>query len=179
MPKRQSRRKSRAQKGRRQNRSQKGGRGEEPVKEEEKKDEGILGGLFGSDDKKEDAPADAAPLPSEVAPAADAPADAPAADAAPADAPAAEEKKEEGGMFSGLMGNKPDAAAPAEAGEKKPKGKKKRHGKYYTPKQLKMACRKMSSKKRNRKNKGKFANYAPTPMMMRNSPYSFGERPQM
>ena len=173
MPKRQSRRKSRAQKGRRQNRSQKGGRGEEPVKEEEKKDEGILGGLFGSDDKKEEVPSDAAPLPSEVAP---------AADAAPADAPAAEEKKEEGGMFSGLMGTKTDAAAPAPApaeGEKKPKGKKKRHGKYYTPKQLKMACRKLSSKKRNRKNKGKFANYAPTPMMMRNSPYSFGERPVM
>lgn len=179
MPKRQSRRKSRAQKGRRQNRSQKGGRGEEPVKEEEKKDEGILGGLFGSDDKKEDAPAaDAAPLPSEVAPA-DAPTDAPAADAAPADAPKEEEKKEEGGMFSGLMGTKTDAApAPAE-GEKKPKGKKKRHGKYYTPKQLKMACRKLSSKKRNKRNKGKFANYAPTPMMMRNSPYSFGERPVM
>lgn len=167
MPKRQSRRQSRAQKGRRQNRSQKGGRGEEPVKEEEKKeDTGILGGLFGSDDKKEDA-TDAAP------------ADAPAADAPAADAPAAEEKKEEGDMISGLMGNKPDAApAPAE-GEKKPKGKKKRHGKYYTPKQLKMACKRLSSKKRNRKNKGKFANYAPTPMMMRNSPYSFGERPVM
>jgi hypothetical protein len=151
-----------------------GGRREDVPPVEEKKDEGILGGLFGSDDKKEDA----APT-TDAAPAADAPADAPAtdaapaADAAPADAPKEEEKKEEGGMFSGLMGNKPDAAA---AGEKKPKGKKKRHGKYYTPKQLKMACKRLSSKKRNRKNKGKFANFAPTPMPMGNSPYSFGER---
>lgn len=171
MPKRQSRRRSRAQKGRRQNRSQKGGRREDvPAAEEKKEDTGILGGLFGSDDKKEEVPATTAP--------ADAP--APAEDAAAPASGEAEEKKEEGGMFSGLMGTKPDAApAPAEAGEKKPKGKKKRHGKYYTPKQLKMACRKMSSKKRNRKNKGKFANFAPTPMPMGNSPYSFGERPIM
>ena len=164
MPKRQSRRQSRAQK--RHRRSMKGGRREEEKKEET----GILGGLFGGDDKKEEVPKDA-PAPATT----DAP--APATTDAPADAPAAEEKKEEGGMFSGLMGDKP--AAAAEEGDKKPKGKKKRHGKYYTPKQLKMACKRLSSKKRNRRNKGKFANYAPTPMMMRNSPYSFGERPQM
>jgi hypothetical protein len=169
MPKRQSRRQSRAQKRRRH--SQKGGRGEEPVK-----DEGFLGGLFGSKDeeKKEDAP--------KVVPAADAPAALPADTPAPKEEVKEEEKKEEGGMFSGLMGNKPDAA-PAEAGEKKPKGKKKRHGKYYTNKQLKVACKRFSSKKRNRRNKGKFANYMPTPMTMnaanQNSPYSFGERPVM
>jgi hypothetical protein len=175
MPKRQSRRKSRAQKRQRQTRAQKGGRREDVPAEEKKEETGILGGLFGGDDKKEDVPAAPADAP---APAEDAAAPAPAEDAA--DAPKEEEeKKEEGGMFSGLMGTKPDAAPAAAEGEKKPKGKKKRHGKYYTPKQLKMACRKMSSKKRNRKNKGKFANFAPTPMPMGNSPYSFGERPVM
>jgi hypothetical protein len=155
MPKRQTRRQSRAQKRRRH--SQKGGRREDvpPAEEKKEEDTGFLGGLFGGDEKKEDA----APAPSEVA-------DAPApSDAAPAPSEVADA---------------PATPAPAE-GEKKPKGKKKRHGKYYTPKQLKMACRKMSSKKRNRKNKGKFANYMPTPMPMnvanQNSPYSFGERP--
>ena len=166
MPKRQSRRQSRAQKRRRH--SQKGGRREDAPPAEEKKEEGagFLGGLFGGDDKKEDVPAEV-------------PSDAPAALPADTPAPKEEEKKEEGSMFSGLMGNKPDAAS-GEAGEKKPKGKKKRHGKYYTPKQLKMACKRLSSKKRNRRNKGKFANYMPTPMPMnaanQNSPYSFGER---
>lgn len=163
MPKRQSRRQSRAQKRRRH--SQKGGRREDAPPAEEKKEEGagFLGGLFGSkdDEKKEDAPKEV--LPADT----------------PAPKEEEEEKKEEGSMFSGLMGNKPDAAS-GEAGDKKPKGKKTRHGKYYTPKQLKMACKRLSSKKRNRRNKGKFANYMPTPMPMnaanQNSPYSFGER---
>lgn len=161
MPKRHSRRQSRAQK--RHRRSMKGGRREDvPVKEEDKKEEtGFLGGLFGSDEKKEDVPKE---VPSDAAPPSEAPSDA-APPTEVTDAPAT-----------------PAPAAPAE-GEKKPKGKKKRHGKYYTPKQLKMACRKMSSKKRNRKNKGKFTNFVPTPMPMnaanQNSPYSFGERPVM
>lgn len=172
MASRQSKRRSRAQKRRRQ--SMRGGRREEEkpvVVEEEKKEEAPTtnataeGGLFGmfSGDAKKD---DAAP-PAEGA----APTDPAPTEGAPAEG--AEEKKEEGGMFSGIMGKK-DAPAPTET---KKKGKKRRHGKYYTPKQLKEACKRLSSKKRHHKNRP-FPMEKRGPAMMSN-PYAFGERPMM
>lgn len=177
MASRHSKRRSRAQKRRRH--SMRGGRREEekkddaavaPVEDAEKKADAPAGGLFGmfSGDAKKD---EGAAVTSEVegAPAPTAPTEG--ATAPPAEG--AEEKKEEGGMFSGIMGKK-DAPAPTET---KKKGKKRRHGKYYTPKQLKEACKRMSSKKRHHKNRP-FPMEKRGPAMMSN-PYAFGERPMM
>jgi len=147
-----------------------GGRREEEKPEEKKEEAPAEGGLFGmfSGDAKKD---DAAPT-ADAVEGAPAPTDAaPPADAAPA-AEGEEEKKEEGGMFSGIMGKKD--AAPTDT---KKKGKKRRHGKYYTPKQLKEACKRLSSKKRHHKNRP-FPMEKRGPMMMSN-PYAFGERPMM
>lgn len=155
-----------------------GGRREEEkpvvVEEEKKEDAPAEGGLFGmfSGDAKKD---EGAPPKDEEVPAA--PTDpAPTADATATDpappAEGAEEKKEEGGMFSGIMGKKDPAPT-----DTKKKGKKRRHGKYYTPKQLKEACKRMSSKKRHHKNRP-FPMEKRGPAMMSN-PYAFGERPMM
>ena len=178
MASRQSKRRSRAQKRRRH--SMRGGRREEekkddaavaPVEDAEKKAEGGLFGMFSGDAKKDEgattegAPTDPAPTegPTDPAPTEGAP-------APPAEG--AEEKKEEGGMFSGIMGKKDPAPT-----DTKKKGKKRRHGKYYTPKQLKEACKRMSSKKRHHKNRP-FPMEKRGPAMMSN-PYAFGERPMM
>ena len=107
-----------------------------------------------------------------------------------------EEKKEEEGFLGGLFGKNDDApaeegegAAPAEEVPQEPapappteepakkKGKKRRHGKYYTPKQLKDACKRLSSKKRQHKNRP-FPRERRGTMIMSN-PYAFGERPMM
>jgi hypothetical protein len=175
MASRQSKRRSRAQKRRRH--SMRGGRREEekkddaavaPVEDAEKKAEGGLFGMFSGDAKKDEG----APPKDEEVPAAPTDPAPTATDPAPP-AEGAEEKKEEGGMFSGIMGKK-DAPAPTET---KKKGKKRRHGKYYTPKQLKEACKRMSSKKRHHKNRP-FPMEKRGPAMMSN-PYAFGERPMM
>lgn len=169
MASRQSKRRSRAQKRRRQ--SMRGGRREEekPVVVEEEKapatdatatDATAAGGLFGmfSGDAKKDA------LPSEVP--ADAVEGAPTEEVAPA-APT------EG---ADALPSEVPTEVPAEEPAKK-KGKKRRHGKYYTPKQLKVACKRLSSKKRHHKNRP-FPMERRGPAMMSN-PYAFGERPMM
>jgi len=144
-----------------------GRRADEEKKEEEKKeDTGILGGLFGTDEKKEE-------------PAADVPAtDAPAAAEVPKEEPAEEPKeepKEEGGMFSGIMGSKEE---PAAATEKKGKKGKKRRGKYYTSKQLKNACARLAHNKRARSKK--IRKYSPVSQAYiapaGQNPYEFGTR---
>ena len=161
MASRQSKRRSRAQKKRRH--SMKGGRREEekPVVEEEKKEEeGFLGGLFGKND-------DAA-LPSEgegAAPAEEVPQE-----------PAALPSEGEGAAPNEEVPQEPAPAPPTEEPAKK-KGKKRRHGKYYTPKQLKDACKRLSSKKRQHKNRP-FPRERRGTMIMSN-PYAFGERPMM
>jgi len=144
-----------------------------PVEDAEKKEdapttnataEGGLFGMFSGDAKKDDA-VEGAPAPAEEV--------APVAPAPPAEG--AEEKKEEGGMFSGIMGKKD--ALPSDT---KKKGKKRRHGKYYTPKQLKEACKRLSSKKRHHKNRPfPMEKRGPTMMDQTSNPYAFGERPMM
>lgn len=127
MPKRNSRRQSRAQK--RQRRSLKGGRkGEEPKEIEEpkaveepekpKEDEGLLSGLFGSSETP------AAPVSEE-----------------PVTTPAA---AEEPGLLSGIMGKKEEEPVSN-------KKKTKRHGKYYTNKQIDAVCAKKAKARRSRK----------------------------
>jgi hypothetical protein len=165
MANRQSKRRSRAQKRRRH--SMRGGRREEtkPVVEEEKKEEapteGGLFGLFSGDAKKDDATAEetAAPIEETAAPVEGA--------AAPIEETAAPAPTEGAD------------AVPTEGATKK-KGKKRRHGKYYTPKQLKEACKRLSSKKRQHKNRP-FPRERRGPMMMdqTSNPYAFGERPMM
>jgi hypothetical protein len=136
-----------------------GGRREEekkdevaPVEDAEKKEdapaEGGLFGMFSGDAKKDDA------APTEGAAEETA---APAAEGAPAEEVAA----------------LPSVVSTEEPAKKK--GKKRRHGKYYTPKQLKVACKRLSSKKRQHKNRP-FPMETRGPMMMSN-PYAFGERP--
>jgi hypothetical protein len=151
-----------------------GGRREEEkpvVVEEEKKEdapaEGGLFGMFSGDAKKDEGAVEGAPT--DPAPT-EGPTDPAPTEGAPAEG--AEEKKEEGGMFSGIMGKKDPAPT-----DTKKKGKKRRHGKYYTPKQLKEACKRMSSKKRHHKNRP-FPMEKRGPAMMSN-PYAFGERPMM
>ena len=160
MASRQSKRRSRAQKKRRH--SMKGGRREEekPVVEEEKKEEeGFLGGLFG---KNDDAPAEEG---EGAAPAEEVPQE-----------PAALPSEGEGAAPTEEVPQEPAPAPPTEEPAKK-KGKKRRHGKYYTPKQLKDACKRLSSKKRQHKNRP-FPRERRGTMIMSN-PYAFGERPMM
>jgi hypothetical protein len=141
-----------------------GGRREEtkPVVEEEKKEEapteGGLFGLFSGDAKKDDATAEETAAPIEETA-------APVEGAAPAEETAAPAPTEGAD------------AVPTEGATKK-KGKKRRHGKYYTPKQLKEACKRLSSKKRHHKNRP-FPRERRGPMMMEqtSNPYAFGERP--
>ena len=138
MPKRNSRRQSRAQK--RHRRSLKGGRKEE----EPKKEEGMLSGLFGSAEEK---PADVSEKPSEE------PVDVsekPAEEPADVSEKPSEKPAEEPGLFSGIMGKKEEE--PAAVSEKPAVNKKnKRHGKYYTNKQIDAVCAKKAKARRSRK----------------------------
>lgn len=145
-----SRRHSRAQK--RHRKSFKGGRREE-TKEEKKEEGGMLSGLFGSDEKKTEEPA-------------------PAETVAPVETAAPTEEKEEGGLLSGIMG-KEVAAPPSGTGKK---GKKRRHGKYYTAKQLADACKKRAHSRRSKRfrrnpRNQKMDAYVPTPMPYNVNPY--------
>lgn len=144
-----SRRHSRAQK--RHRKSFKGGRREE-TKEETKEEGGMLSGLFGSDEKKEEEPA-------------------PAETVAPTETAAPTEEKEEGGLLSGIMGKE---VAPSSGTGKK--GKKRRHGKYYTAKQLADACKKRAHSRRSKRfrrnpRNQKMDAYVPTPMPYNVNPY--------
>ena len=144
-----SRRHSRAQK--RHRKSFKGGRREE-TKEETKEEGGMLSGLFGSDEKKEEEPA-------------------PAETVAPTETAAPTEEKEEGGLLSGIMGKE---VAPSSGTGKK--GKKRRHGKYYTAKQLGDACKKRAHSRRSKRfrrnpRNQKMDAYVPTPMPYNVNPY--------
>ena len=122
MPKRNSRRQSRAQKRQKSHRrSLKGGRKEEEPKNEEepKKEEepkSMLSGLFGSAEEKPEEPA-----PEEPAPA------------------------EEPGLLSGIMGKKEEEPVVPVA------KKSKRHGKYYTNKQINAVCAKKAKARRSHK----------------------------
>lgn len=170
MPSRQSRKRSRAQQ-RRRKQSMKGGRRgdeEKPKETEEEKDTGILGGIFGSDDKKgPDAPTET--------PATDAPTETPTTDAPAEEKP----KEEEGGMFSGLMGKKEEETPAAE--KKGKKGKRGKKGKYYTTKQLKKACARLAHNKRVRSKKRQRTYVAPPfqgngAFEQNQNPYEFGPR---
>ena len=168
MPSRQSRKRSRAQQRRRKQSMKGGRRGDEKLneeenpkeeekeeKKEEEKDTGILGGLFGSDDKK-------AP-------------DVPTQTTATAET---NDKEEEGGMFSGLMGKKDETLAVEKKGKKGKRGKK---GKYYTTKQLKKACARLAHNKRLRSKKKQRMYVAPpfqgnVAFEQNQNPYEFGPR---
>ena len=162
MPSRQSRKRSRAQQHRRRQ-SMKGGRRGDDAKPKEE-DTGLLGGLFGSDEKKVE-PDATTPVPDATTPVSD----------ATTPAPAEEKPKEEGGMFSGLMGKKEETPAPTE--KKGKKGKRGKKGKYYTNKQLKNACARLAHNKRLRSKKRQ-RKYVPPPpsqgnVAFRQNPYEF------
>lgn len=173
MPSRQSRKRSRAQQRRRKQSMKGGRRGDEEKpkeeenpneekkeeeneeKKEEEKDTGILGGIFGSDKKEPDAPTETPTT----------------------DAPAEDKPKDEGGMFSGLMGKKEEETPAAE--KKGKKGKRGKKGKYYTTKQLKKACARLAHNKRVRSKKRQRTYVAP-PFQgngaFEQNPYEFGPR---
>jgi len=176
MPSRQSRKRSRAQQHRRRQ-SMKGGRRGDDAKPKEE-DTGLLGGLFGSDEKKVE-PDATTPVPDATTPVPDATTPVPDATTPVSDAttpaPAEEKPKEEGGMFSGLMGKKEETPAPTE--KKGKKGKRGKKGKYYTNKQLKNACARLAHNKRLRSKKRQ-RKYVPPPpsqgnVAFRQNPYEF------
>lgn len=89
---------------------------------------------------------------------------------APAETVAPTEEKEEGGLLSGIMGK--EVAAPGTG----KKGKKRRHGKYYTAKQLADACKRRAHSRRSKKfrrnpRNQKMDAYVPTPMPYNVNPY--------
>jgi hypothetical protein len=170
MPSRQSRKRSRAQQHRRRQ-SMKGGRRGDDAKPKEE-NTGILGGLFGSDDKPDPAATPVSDATTPVPNAAETPA------TVSTDAPAEEKpKEEEGGMFSGLMGKKEEEPPAAE--KKGKKGKRGKKGKYYTNKQLKKACARLAHNKRLRSKKRQRMYVAPPSqgnVAFGQNPYEFGPR---